>query len=327
MHPHTIASTGKTMAYIHFIGIDVSKDTFEAAVHGQAARPARFPNSSAGVAAFVKAFAAHLPEAFVVVEATGGYETALLTALLEQGVAVHRADPRVSSFFLRSLGRRAKTDRLDAQGLARYGAERHTALRRYRLPDDEQQRLHSLMARRADLMAMRTAEMNRRQHPRYRELRASVQSVLATLEKQIALLDRRIDTLVHATAALATKMQVMIAVPGVGRQTAATLLAFMPELGMLTRRQAASLAGCAPHPRDSGKTNGYRRTVGGRAQVRRALYMAAMAARNHHPDLRAFYENLIENGKKPLVALTAVMRKLITIINARLRDHSMSQTW
>ncbi len=315
------------MGFIHFIGIDVSKETFDVAVHGEAARPAHFPNSRAGVAAFMKDYAAQLPEAFVVVEATGGYEAALLAALLEQEVAVHRADPRASSFFLRSLGRRAKTDRLDAQGLARYGAERHHELRLLRLPDAQQQRLHSLTARRADLVAMRTAKMNRRQHPRYRELRRSVESILTTLEEQITLLDRRIDSLVRATAALAAKMQVLTAIPGVGRQTAVTLLAFMPELGALTRRQAASLAGCAPHPRDSGKSSGYRRTVGGRAHVRRALYMAAMAARNHHPALRAFYENLVKNGKKPLIALTAVMRKLITIANAKLRDHAMLKTW
>ena len=315
------------MSYIHFIGIDVSKETFDVAVHGRAATPTRFSNSGGGVAAFLKAAAAQLPEAFVVVEATGGYESALLAALLEQGVAVHRADPRASSFFLRSLGRRAKTDRLDAQGLARYGAERHTELRLHHLPNDEQQTLQTLMARRADLMAMRAAEMNRRQHPRYHRLQASVQSVLATLEEQIAMLDRRIDSLVRTAAALAAKMEVMIAIPSVGKQTANTLLAFMPELGMLTRRQAASLAECAPHPRDSGKTNGYRRTVGGRAHVRRALYMAAMTATNHHPSLRTFYQRLVKNGKKPLVALTAVMRKLITIINAKLRDHAIAETW
>lgn len=315
------------MSYIHFIGVDVSKETFDVAVHGGTAAPARFPNSGDGVAAFLKASVAQLPEAFVVVEATGGYESALLAALLDQGVAVHRADPRASSFFLRSLGRRAKTDRLDAQGLARYGAERHTELRLHHLPDDEQQTLQTLMARRADLMAMRTAEMNRRQHPRYHDLQASVQSVLATLEEQIAMLDRRIDSLVRTAAALTAKMEVMIAIPGVGKQTANALLAFMPELGRLTRRQAASLAGCAPHPRDSGKTSGYRRTVGGRAHAKRALYMAAMTARNHHPSLRAFYERLVKNGKKPLVALTAVMRKLVVIINAKLRDQAMAETW
>jgi transposase len=120
-------------------------------------------------------------------------------------------------------------------------------------------------------------------------------------------------------------MEVMIAIPSVGKQTANTLLAFMPELGMLTRKTSPQPR--RPHPRDSGKTNGYRRTVGGRAQVRRALSMAAMTATNHHPSLRAVYKWLVKNGKKPLVALTAVMRKLITIINAKLRDHAMAQTW
>lgn len=117
----------------------------------------------------------------------------------------------------------------------------------------------------------------------------------------------------------------MTKVPGIGKQTAYTLLALMPELGALTRRKAASLAGCAPHPRDSGKSVGYRATIGGRQHVRRALFMAAMAARNWHPDLKAFYETLIQNGKKPMVALVAVMRKLIVILNAKIRDLNKMQ--
>ena len=235
------------------------------AVHGKAATPRRFSNSSGGVAAFLKAAAAQLPQAFVVVEATGGYESALLAALLEQGVAVHRADPRASSFFLRSLGRRAKTDRLDAQGLARYGAERHAELRPHHLPNDEQQTLQTLMARRADLRAMRAAEMNRRQHPRYHSLQASVQSVLATLEEQIAMLDRRIDSLVGTAAALAAKTEVMIAIPSLGKQTANTLLAFMPELGMLTRktrRQPRRMRSPSPRQRQNQWLSSNRRRQG-----------------------------------------------------------------
>jgi transposase len=315
------------MRSIAFIGIDVSKATFDVAVHREAAPPARFPNSSEGVSAFLQTYAAQLPEAFVVLEATGGYEARLLVDLAARNVAVHRADPRAASFFLRSLGTRAKTDRLAALGLARYGAERHTELPRSCLPESSQEGRNALLARRADLVAMRTAEVNREQPPRYRTLPQSGHAVLAVLKEQIAVVEEQIEVLVTASGLLSAKAEVMTSRKGIGKQTASPLLAFRPELGSLTRREAASLAGCAPQPRDSGTLRGYRRTVGGRAAVKRALFMAAMSARNHHAELRQFYERLRQNGKPPMVALTAVMRKLIIILNAKLRDAASASSW
>jgi len=322
IRPYTIQSNEEQpMTYIHFIGIDVSKEWFDIAIHGaKAAKPERFPNSSEGFSALAQHFERQLPEALVVLEATGGYETALIAFLLARGVAVHRADPLTARHFLRSLRLRAKTDALDALSLARYASERHASLPLCRPGDAETTEIETLLARRADLVSMRTAERNRIQHPRYIHLHESLNAVLDMLAGQITLLEARIDSIVARSAKMAAKMQVLTSVKGVGKQTAYTLLAFMPELGTLTRRQAASLAGCAPHPRDSGKTNGYRRTTGGRAVIKRALFMAAMAAIQFNPNLKEFYEKLIKNGKKPMVAITAVMRKLITILNAKIRD-------
>lgn len=311
------------MSYIHFIGIDVSKQWFDVALHGaKPAKPERFPNSGEGFAGFAGRFAAELPDALVVMEATGGYETALLGFLLALRVDVHRAEPRAASYFIRSLGKRAKTDQIDALALARYAQERQQSLRLARIPDPAQAMLSLLLSRRSDLIATRAAEQTRLQHPRYAPLKAMLEDSLDFLKGQLAQLEQQIEALIELSPAMTAKYAVMTGFKGVGKNTAFTLLACMPELGSLTRRQAASLAGVAPHPRDSGKTQGYRATRGGRYGVKRALFMAAMAARRFNPTLREFYERLIQNGKKPIVAIVAIMRKLIVILNAKLRDHA-----
>lgn len=315
------------MAYTHFIGIDIGKDSFDAALHGAAAKPSRFVNGGEGFAAFKAAFATELEGAFVVLEATGGYEAALLAFLLQEGIAAHRADPLTAKHFIRSLGKRAKTDKLDAIALARYGAERHATLLLFTLKDEAQQNLTLLLSRRQDLVLMRSAEETRLRHPRYQSLKASLLAVIKALNGQIDAIETEIKNLIERSKALTQKVAVMTALTGIGRQTAALLAGFMPELGTLTRRKAASLAGCAPHPRDSGNYRGYRVTTGGRATVKRALFMAALSARKSNPALRAFYERLVQNAKKPMAAITAVMRKLIVILNAMLRDAMPQSTW
>jgi transposase len=312
------------MQCIHFIGIDVSKEWFDVCIHGGPAKPERYDNGGEGFAAFASCFAGTLPEALVVLEATGGYEAALIAFLLKQGVAVHRADPLTAKHFLRSLRLRGKTDALDAAALARYAAERHKSLALMRLKDAEQEELALLLSRRADLVAGRVAEQNRLGHPRYLPLRASLNAIIRALADEIDVLERRIEALVAQSQALAARLSAMTGVKGVGKQTAYTLLACMPELGSLTRRQAASLAGVAPHPRDSGKSSAYRKTAGGRAAVKRALFMAALSATRFNPELKQFYQRLRQNGKKPMVALTAAMRKLITILNAKIRDAKLA---
>lgn len=309
------------MDYVYFIGIDVGKESFDVAGHAAPRQKTqRFSNDATGITAFQEAFADFLPHAFVVLEATGGYEASLLGHLVAAGVAVHRATPLQAMHFLRSLRLHGKTDHLDAVGLARYGAERHAELPRYRLPDAGQARLLGCQARRSDLVAMRVAEQNRLVHPRYAGFTKEIEAMCALLNEQIRSLELEIAALIEQSEELSSRLRILTTVKGVGVQTAYTLLAAMPELGTLTRRQAASLAGLAPHPRDSGSLHGYRATRGGRASVKRAIFMAAMAARRFHPKLKEFYERLVKNGKRKMVALVAVMRKLVVILNALLRD-------
>jgi transposase len=315
------------MTYTHFIGIDIGKNNFDVAVNGSAAKPLRFANSGEGFAAFEAAFEEQLGNAFVVVEATGGYEAELLARLLKRKIAVHRADPLTAKHFIRSLGKRAKTDQLDALALARYGAERHATLPLFILKDEAHEQLSALLARRQDLVLMRVSERTRLANPRYKRLKASLNAVIKTLNGQIKTIEDEIKELIASCKMLAAKVSVMTKVTGVGEKTAALLAGLMPELGALTRRQAASLAGCAPHAKDSGASRGYRATTGGRAAVKRALFMAALSARKNHPVLRVFFERLVQNGKKRMTAITAVMRKLIVMLNAMLRDAQLQTTW
>ncbi len=177
------------------------------------------------------------------------------------------------------------------------------------------------------MVLMRSAEETRSRHPKHQNLKASFAEVVKFLNAKIKEIEAEIKDLIAQSQALAAKIAVMTSLTGIGRQTAAVLAGFMPELGALTRRKAASLAGCAPHPRDSGANRGYRATTGGRAVVKRALFMAALSARKSHPALRQFYERLVQHGKKPMAAITAVMRKLIVILNAMLRDAQPQTTW
>ncbi|MDT0635838.1 transposase [Spectribacter hydrogenoxidans] len=259
-------------------GCDVGQDTL-VVFDSQTGQHTELANQPAALAAFVTTLG---PDSLVVCEATGGHEAALLAATVEAGVPAHRADARKVKAFIRSLGRLAKTDRIDAQGLARYGRERADQLVRWQPPDADRQALQSLVRLRRELVAQRTAHQQRLKAP-----------------------------------ALRQRYDIIQAIPGCGPVAATALVALLPELGQANRRGIAALA---PHPRQSGKTNGYRRVRGGRPEVRQALFMVALAASRHHPTLQAFYNRLVANGKKKIVAITAVMRKLITIINARIRD-------
>jgi transposase len=309
------------MSYKYFIGIDVGKYNLDIAVHDSAAKPRRYPNNSAGFDAIARDFADILPQSLVVMEATGGYETALISALLTQtGAAIHRAQPLKAAHYIRSLRSYAKTDALDAQALARYGAERHPDLVLFCAQEKAVLELQALQTRRDDLKAMCTAEKQRLKHPRYAMLSGDVQEIIDVLDKQIGEIEQRMEEIITAAKPLKQKYDLMIDINGIGKITAFGLIATMPELGQLNRKQIASLAGLAPHPKDSGKTHGYRATRGGRENVRRILFMAALAAKTHNPVFREFYNRLIQNGKNPLVALTALMRKIIVILNAKIRD-------
>jgi transposase len=299
-----------------FLGCDVGKaaivvfdsrgDTF-----------GRIPNQAAALAAFAAGLG---PDCLVVCEATGGYEDALLAALVAAGCPAHRADARKVKAFIRSYGTLGKSDALDARALARYGAERHARLSRWQAPDPARERLQILVRTRADLVTQRTACANRLGAPGVEPVKAALKALHDCLKAQIAALGQSIAETLRLIARTDRSEQALRSIPGIGTTTAAALMALMPELGRIGRRQAAALAGLAPHPNQSGCRDAYRRTRGGRAEIKALLFMPAMAAARHDPAMRATYARLIANGKKPILALSAIMRRIIVIANARLRE-------
>lgn len=298
------------------IGCDVGKNavTVLDTLTGQTTELANQPEA-------LTAFVHGLPtDCLVVCEATGGYEAVLLFAADAAGVPIHRADARKVKAFIRSLGRLGKTDAIDARGLARYGQERHAELPRWQPARGVLDELRTLTRLRTQLVKQRAALTNQLKAPGGEIAKQRLQTLRAAATEQITAIEADLRQLIDRDPAVAEVVAIIEAIPGCGRVTAVTVAALMPELGTMTARQAASLAGLAPHPHQSGQRDGYRRTRGGRPEVKRALFMAAMAARNHNPTLKAVYQRLVANGKKPLVALTALMRKLITIINARIKD-------
>lgn len=256
----------------------------------------------------------------VVCEATGGHEATLLSVATGAGLAAHRADPRKACAFIRSLRSHGKSDAIDAQALARYGLERRDKLLLWQPPAPNQQNLRSMVRLRSDLVRDRADYSRRLKAPGNGPDKPHIRATIEALTQRIKAVEDDIDHLVGHDPGLAKICAVIQDIPGCGPKTAITLAALMPELGQINRRQAAALAGLAPHPNQSGKTDAYRRVRGGRRDVKTALFMAAMAARRFHPQLSKHYNNLRAHAKKPIVAIIAIARKLITIINAKIRD-------
>lgn len=306
--------------YNTFIGIDIGKAEVVVSLHGSKTAQT-FPNSSAGFKAFFKDHRKVLQMSFVVLETTGGYEKLFLNALLDKKISVHRANTRHVKNFIRSWGQKGKSDALDAQALALYGFERHKTLTLFQKQDPVALKLSALSQRTQDLNKMLVQEKNRLQSPQNEPvITKSCHEMIQNLEKQITSVTQEIQAIINANSSLRAKQETLETIPGIGQKISATLLAQLPELGQLNRRQIASLCGLAPYPCESGQKIGYRRTKGGRQQPRSALFMAAMAARCSHSPLKAYYEKLIAKGKKKMVALTALMRKIIVIANAKLKN-------
>lgn len=305
--------------YNRFIGIDIGKYQFVVAIHGEKSTR-EYDNTREGVHQFLKDYKTKVSHTFVVLEATGGYERLLLLTLCQRGTAVHRANTRKVKNFIRSFGNPAKTDHLDAKALAFYGAERGSTLEIFKPVSDKALELFELTQRRKDLMQMLVAEKNRRQAPTLKHVKTSIDVMIRALTSEVSSIDERVSALISADEALSTRRQILQSIPGIGQVVASSLLALMPELGHMNRRQAASLAGLAPQANDSGKSKGYRRVAPGRNQMKPLLFMAAMAARRSNSRLKDFYEDLIARGKNKMVALVALMRKLIVIANARLKE-------
>ena len=302
----------------HFIGCDVGKSSI-VVFDSRDNRTRTVPNHAEPLAAFAATLDA---TCLAICEATGGYEAGLLQALIDAGCPAHRADARKVKAFIRSFGTMGKTDAIDARALARYGQERHARLARWQNADVHRDTLQALVLARRDLVDQRVAASNRLLAPGAAAIKPHLTRLLACLNDEIAALEADAQAVLQAHPPLAERVRRLRTMKGMGLVTAICVVALMPELGSLDRRQAASLSGLAPHPSQSGATDGYRRTKGGRPEMKKVLFMAALTAAKHDVRLKTFYEGLVERGKKKLVALIAVMRKMIVICNAILRPTS-----
>ena len=297
-----------------YVGIDVSKDTLDVAVHGDKQRWS-FPNNETGITKAVSKFKELSPE-LVVLEATGGFEVFLATELVVAKIPTAVVNPRQVRDFAKSVGMLAKTDILDARIIARFAAT--VQPNPHPMPDIEAQELGALTARRRQIINMITAEKNRL-NTAGKTVKPGISAHINWLEKELNEINRNIKQKVKDSPIWREKDELLQSVPGVGTNLSAIILAELPELGTLNRKQIAALVGVAPLNRDSGTLRGKRTTWGGRATVRTALYMATLVATRYNPVIRRFYERLREAGKATKVALTACMRKLLTILNAMLK--------
>lgn len=301
------------------IGIDVSKSVLDVSAY-PSGNTWQVEYSAPGITALGEELAA-LGPAVVVVEATGGLEISLTAALGVAGLPVAVVNPRQVRDFARATGRLAKTDKLDAQLLAQFGAMVQPPTRP--LPDAQHRELQAMVTRRQQLIEMLTAERNRsrRTTPRVRQ---QIEVHVQWLREQLREVDRNLEDFVRSSPLWQEDAKVLRSAPGVGPIVTATLIARLPELGSLNCKQVAALVGVAPFNRDSGTLRGKRTVWGGRGALRTALYMAALVATRHNPVLRAFYQRLCNAGKPKKVALIACMRKLLTILNSMIKHH---RTW
>jgi transposase len=304
-----------------FIGIDVAEGRLDVHVRpaGEAFAVARDGEGLEQLAARLVALA----PALVVMEATGGFETVVASRLAAAGLPLAVVNPRQIRDFARASGRLAKTDALDAAAIAHFAEAIRPEPRP--VPSEEAQLLGELVARRRQVIEMMVAERNRRRLIANRRLLKAIDRHLDQLQAQLSDLDKDIDRAVRDTPAWRADDDLLKSVPGIGPTTARTLIAELPELGRLTRRQIAALVGVAPINRDSGTRRGARAIAGGRASVRTALYMATLVATRHNAAIAAHYRKLRDAGKPAKVAIVACMRKLLTTLNAILRDRSQWQ--
>jgi transposase len=298
------------------VGIDVSKDRLD--VHlwpdGTAFVVAR---DGKGLADLVERLRPLAPD-LVAVEATGGYETVVAAALAGAGLPLVVVNPAQVRHFAKAISQRAKTDPIDAAMIARFVEATRPALRP--LADDAARLLSDLVARRRQIIEMIVAERNRARRTGVKRIQKSIARLVAALEKELAEIDLEIDAGVRGSPAWRDKEDLLASVPGVGPVVARTLIAELPELGALDNKKIASLAGLAPYTRQSGQWRGKSMIGGGRKSVRSALFLAALVASRHNPVLKAFRDRLVQAGKPKMVAAIAVARKLLTILNAILRD-------
>ena len=300
-----------------FVGIDVSKDRLDVAVRpsGEAFAVER---NAAGLELLAGRLAGLVPY-IVALEATGGFETVAAAALAGAGLPVAVVNPAQIRAFARAIGQRAKTDPIDAAVIAHFAEATRPEPRP--LPDEATRLLADLVSRRRQIVEMMAAEGQRERRLTDKRLKKSIARLRKALEKELTELDSEIDDQMRGSPAWREKEDLLASVPGIGPIIARTLIAELPELGTLSRKQIAALAGLAPFTRQSGQWKGRSFIGGGRTAVRTALFMGALVAKRHNPVLKVFFDRLLAAGKPKMVALIAVARKLLTILNAILRDN------
>ncbi len=300
-----------------YAGIDVSKAHLDMDTYPDAA-PHRYANDESGRRALCTQLQALAP-ALIVVEATGGLESPVVGLLATKGLSVAIINPRQARDFAKALGVLAKTDQIDAFMLARFAQAIKPPVRA--LKPEETQALDAVLTRRRQLVEMLTAESNRQSSANARVAK-QIRQHMVWLEKRLDESNDDLDNMIRNSPLWQHKAEIMQSIPGVGRVTATTFLADLPEIGTLSRREISALVGVCPYNRDSGSFRGRRTIWGGRARVRGALYMAALVASRHNPVIKAFYERLTRAGKAKKVVLVACMRKLLVIINTMLKNDS-----
>jgi transposase len=304
------------------VGIDVSKDRLDVCVLPQGEAFA-VPRDGEGLLALTERLAGLRPK-LVAVEATGGFEQTVAAAIAGAGLPLVIVNPAQVRAFAQAIGRRAKTDRVDAEVIARFVEAVRPEVRP--LPSAAEQLLADLITRRRQIVQMIGAEKQRQKRQAQPRLQRSIARLVAALQKELTEIDRQIDDEIRGSPAWRATEDLLRSMPGVGPIVSRTLLAELPELGRLDRRQIAALAGLAPWTRQSGKWKGKSFIGGGRASVRTALFMAALVASRHNPQLKAFHQRLIAAGKPKLVALTATARKLLTILNTMVKTQTPWRT-
>jgi transposase len=299
-----------------YAGIDVSKATLDVCLM-PAGTERQFPRDEAGFKALT-AWLQEMPLGSVVMEASGGYEQAVVAALAAGGLPVVVSNPRQIRSFARALGILAKTDRIDAQVIAKFAETVKPEIRE--LKSEDLRELEALVARRRQLLEMLTAERNRQGLARHASVKRDLKTTISWLERRLAGIDADLGRRIRASSIWREKEDLLISAPGIGPVSTQTLISGLPELGTLNRRRISALVGVCPFNCDSGTLRGKRRIWGGRAAIRSVLYMAAVTAARCNPVIRVFYQRLVQAGKPKKVALVACMRKLLTILNAMLRD-------
>lgn len=302
-----------------FIGIDISKDTLDVAIW-QSDQYRKFSNNTKGMQILIEWLSVLTPT-LIVLEATGGYERLTVADLVFAGIPVAVVNPKRVRDFARSTGLLAKTDKLDAHVLAHFAAAVRPAVRP--LHSEEEERLAALVSRRRQLLEMLTMEKNRLSNS-HATVHTRIQTHISWLIDEQKTVETEIDQFIQGTPLWKEKDELLRSVPGVGNATSMTILAELPELGTINRQEIAALVGVAPVNKDSGIKSGKRRVFGGRATVRSVLYMAALSAARFNSTIKIFYNRLIRAGKPFKVAITACMRKLLTILNAIIRQQ---QPW